>query len=86
MARKTFNWRNILNLVAFVAICFIGIALAISKIGASSLAISFKQIAEILAYVVTAVSAFFFAHSKRHWAFYLTWAICVTLIVVLMII
>ena len=86
MNKKIGGWRSVLNLIAYIAIVCIGVALLIGKIGGASLAGSFKRVAEILAYTVTAVSAFYFANSRRHWAYYLIWVICVVLIVVIMII
>lgn len=87
MSKNTsgWSWKSFLNLIAFIAIFCIGISLLIGKIGVGSIAGAFQTVAEILAYSVTAVSAFFFAHSRRHWAYYLIWVICVALIVVLMI-
>ena len=86
--RKTtsWSWRYILNLVSYVAIFCIGISLLIGKLGVGSIAGAFHTVAEILAYFVTSVSAFYFAVSRRHWAYYLIWVVCVVLIVVLMII
>ena len=87
MTKKTNGgWRSILNLISYIAIVCIGVALLIGKIGGASLAASFKRVAEILAYLVTAVSAFYFANSRRHWAYYLIWLICVVLIIILMVI
>ena len=83
---KSSGWRNILNLISYIAIVCIGLALLIGKIGGGSLADSLHRIAEILAYVVTAVSAFCFAVSRRHWAYWVVWIVCVVLIIVLMII
>ncbi|MGN0961724.1 MAG: hypothetical protein ACI4PF_05990 [Christensenellales bacterium] len=88
MAKNTsnWNWRNLINLLAYVAIFCIGVALLVGKIGVGSIAGAFRTVAEILAYTVTAISAFYFAVSRRHWAYYLIWIICVVLIVVLMVI
>lgn len=87
MTKKTSGgWRSILNLLAYIAIVCIGIALLIGKIGGASLAGAFEKVASILAYLVTAVSAFYFAASRRHWAYYVIWIVCVVLIVVLMVI
>ena len=88
MAKNTSNWnfRNFLNLIAYVAIFCIGAALLIGKLGVGSLAGAFRTVAEVLAYIVTAVSAFYFAANRRHWAYYLIWVVCVVLIVVLIII
>ena len=84
--RKPMGWRSLLNLIAYVAIVCIGVALLVGKIGGTSIAGAFHKVAEILAYLVTAVSAFYFARTRSHWAYYLIWVICVVLIVVLMII
>ena len=86
MAKKTssWNWRSFVNLIAYVAIFCIGVALLIGRFS-SSISGAFRTVAEILAYSVTAVSAFFYAVSRRHWAYYLIWVICVVLIVVLMV-
>lgn len=86
MAKNTSNWswRGFINLISFIAIVCIGIALLVGKIS-SSIAGAFNLIAEILAYFVAAISAFYFAVSKRHWAYYLVWVVCVVLIIVLMI-
>jgi len=88
MAKNTssWNWRSVLNLVAYVAIFCIGVSLLIGRIGVGSISGAFRTVAEILAYLVTAVSAFYYAVSRRHWAYYLIWVVCVTLIVVVMII
>lgn len=88
MAKNTsnWNWRHFLNLLAYVAIFCIGVSLLIGKIGVGSIASAFRTVAEVLAYSVTAVSAFYYACSRRHWAYYLIWVVCVVLIVVLMII
>lgn len=88
MAKNTsnWNWRHFLNLIAYVAIFCIGVSLLIGKIGVGSIAGAFRTVAEVLAYSVTAVSAFYYACSRRHWAYYLIWVICVVLIVVMMII
>lgn len=88
MAKNTsnWNWRHFINLIAYAAIFCIGVALLIGRIGAGSIAGAFRTVAEILAYSVTAVSAFYYAVSRRHWAYYLIWVICVVLIVVTMVI
>ena len=87
MAKNTssWGWRGILNLFAYVSIVCIGLALLIGKIGGGQLAGAFRTVAEILAYTLTAISAYFFAHSRRHWAYYLIWIVCVVLMVVMMI-
>ena len=82
----SYNWRSFINLLAYVATFCIGVALLVGKIGVGSIASAFSTVAEVLAYLVTAIAAFSFAKSRGHWAYYVIWIVCVVLIVVLMII
>lgn len=85
MGRIGLTWRTFVNMVAYVSIVCIGLALLIGKVGAGSLAEAFEKIAQILAYIVTAIFALIFAFSRRHWVYFLIWGISVTLIVLLII-
>ena len=80
------GWKGIMSLIAYVAVCCIGISLLVGQIGVGSIAGAFNTVAEILAYIVTSCVAFGFAVRRRHWAYYTVWVICVVLIIVLMII
>lgn len=88
MAKNTggMSWRGFFNLLSFIAVVCIGLAFVIGKIGGGSLANSLREISEILAYVIVGISSFFFAYNRRHWAYFVVWVVCVTLIVVFMII
>ena len=88
MAKNTggMSWRGFLNLLAFIAVVCIGLALTIEKIGGGNLASLLRQISDILAYAIVAISSFYFAYNRRHWAYYVVWVVCVVLIVVFMII
>ena len=92
MSKKTtttthkWGWKAIMSLIAYVAVCCIGISLLVAKIGVGSIAGAFATVAEVLAYIVTSCVAFGFAVRKRHWAYYTIWVVCVVLIVVLVII
>ena len=86
MTKNSGGWKSFRNLISYVAIVCIGVALLIGRIGGSSLAGAFSKVAEILAYTVTAVSALYFARSRSHWAYWVIWLVCVVLIIVLMII
>jgi len=88
-----FSWKKFFNLVAFIAVILIGIALMLSalKIG-SDIQRAFGMIAEILAYLVVAFYSFFYAwsRSRKKWTGQLLhmiiWAVAVILIIVFMII
>ena len=86
MSKNTsgYNWRGFMNLVAFVAMCCIGVALVCGRIF-PSVAAAFDSVAKILAYLITAVSAFYFVRNKRNTVYYIIWAVVVVLIVVLML-
>ncbi|MBO7219374.1 MAG: hypothetical protein J6V40_05320 [Clostridia bacterium] len=86
MSKNTsgYNWRGFMNLVAFIAMCCIGVALVFGKIF-PSVASAFDSVAKILAYLITAVSAFYFVRNKRNTVYYIVWAVVVVLIVVLML-
>ena len=86
MSKSTsgYNWRGFLNFVAFISICFIGVALVFGKIF-PGIASAFESVAKILAYLITAVSAFYYVRNKRNTVFYIVWAVVVILIVVLML-
>lgn len=81
MGKTTGGWRGILNLLAFVAILSIGVALLIGFIF-PSLAHSFTLVAEVIAYAITGTLAFYFVKG-RHWAYTVIWIVCLVLIIVL---
>lgn len=87
MSKRTggYNWRGFMNLVAFIAMCCIGVALVFGKIF-PSVASAFDTVATILGYLITAVSAFYFVRYKRNTVYYIVWAVIVILIVVLVLI
>jgi len=87
------SWKRFFNLVAFVAVVLVGIALMLSalKIG-SNIQTAFGLIAEILAYLVVAFYSFFYAWSRtrKRWTGQLLhliiWTVAVVLIIVFIII
>lgn len=85
MSKNTsgYNWRNFVNFIAFLAICCIGVALVVGKIF-PSIGGAFEQVAKILAYLITAISAFYYVRNKRNTIYYIVWAVVVILIIVLM--
>lgn len=88
MAKNTggMSWRSFFNLLAFISVVCIGLAFVIGKIGGGNLASSLRQVSDILAYTIVGISSFIFAYNRRHWAYFVIWVVCVTLIVVFMII
>lgn len=82
--------KQFVNLLSYFAIAFIAIALVINKIlGALSVgaavANALTLIAEIIAYAITAVFAFYFAKSKRNIAWMIVYIIAIILIIIFLV-
>ena len=85
--KKVFSLRTVVNFVAYIAIFLIGVALALQVIFKSNaISEAFQMVAEILAYCIAAISAFFYAKSKRNIWYLLIWIAAVILIIVMLII
>lgn len=75
------------NFMAYIAIAFIAVALILGKIfsavGLSSTIIgALNLIAQVIAYAITAVFAFYYAKSRKH----IAWMICYILFVIAIIV
>lgn len=93
MARRGF-WAGVFNLLSFIAICFIGLALLIAAIlqrsygglwHASSFEGALFMIANVIAYSTIAFYAFFFATSQRGNArigCIIAWSLSIAMIVI----
>ena len=78
------------NLMSFIAIAFIAVALLLSKIlGAfeitSKIVPALELIAQIIAYTITAVYAFAFVKAKRSMGWMIAYVLCVIVIVVFLV-
>jgi hypothetical protein len=78
--------KGLMSLIAFIAVFCIGVSLLIGLLPLKGIASAFSQVAQILAYIITAVIAFNFVKTKKHWAIWTIWAVSVVLIVVVMIV
>lgn len=79
--------KGFVNFMAYIAIAFIAVALILGKIfsavGLSSTVIgALNLIAQIIAYTITAVFAFYYAKSRKH----IAWMICYIIFVVAIIV
>ncbi|MBO5954493.1 MAG: hypothetical protein J6Q13_00810 [Clostridia bacterium] len=79
--------KGFVNFMAYIAIAFIAVALILGKIfsavGLSSTIIgALNLIAQVIAYAITAVFAFYFAKSRKH----IAWMICYVLFVIAIIV
>lgn len=70
------------NLLSFVAVICIGIALILSKIGAlSNVSGALMTIAQTVAYVVVSIVSFFYVYRKKNVWVWIIWAISIALII-----
>jgi len=88
--RTTVDWGRFVNLLAFIALTLLGIILLLGHVLSGSIVGSMHTIAQVLAYVVVAVYALFWAIDRRRNTASLVihliiWAVAITLIVVFMI-
>jgi len=86
MSNKTSGGKNLMSITAFVAVFCIGVSLLIGLLPLKGIASAFSQVAQILAYIITAIIAFNFVKTKRHWAYWTIWIVSVVLIIVVMIV
>ena len=79
--------KQFINFMAYLAVAFIAVALILGKIlsavGLSSSIIgALNLLAQVIAYTITAVFAFFYAKSRKH----IAWMICYVIFVIAIII
>ncbi len=87
MSNNSVNWKGFINFLAYCGMILIGVALilkAIFKEGDVTRALGL--IANIIAYVLVTISAFYYAKSKRNFWFLLVWLIALVLIIVFYVI
>lgn len=82
--------KGFVNFMAYIAVAFIAVALVLSKIFSSFPKLStvtgaLTLIAQIIAYTITAVYAFFYAKSKKHIAWMIAYVLFVIAIIVFFI-
>ena len=86
MSKNNNGFKSVMNLLAFVAIILIALSLILSKLNfAASINHACTLIANVIAYLMVAISSYYFVRSRRGIAYTITWIVCVVVIVVMMI-
>lgn len=81
------EFSGLMNMLAFVGIMFIAAALVLAKIfGGGQLTNALTIVANVIAYLITAISAYYFARSRRNIWYFVAFLVAVILIVIFMII
>lgn len=77
---------SLLNMIGFVGIMLVAIALIFAKIfGGGTLTSAMNIIAETIAYLITAIVAYYYVRSKRNVWYFIAFAVAVILIIIFMI-
>ena len=82
--------KQFVNFLAYIAIAFVAVALLLAKVFSalnvsSNLIGAFKLIAEVIAYAITAVFAFYYAKSRRHIGWMIAYIVFVIVIIVFLV-
>lgn len=81
------NLTKFVNCVAFVGLVIVAIVLVLQKFNLSGQVLSaLRIIGECIAYLITAISAFFYVRSKRNVWWYVAYTVALVLVVVFVII
>ncbi len=77
------DWRVIINALAFVSVMLIGIALILVKIfGGGQVSTVIANVANALAYIITAISGFFFVKNKKQVWIWVAYLVGVVMIII----
>lgn len=88
--KASITFKKFMNMVAFVGLILVALAIVITTIlgwfdvHAGVIGV-FRLIGECIAYLVTAFYAFFFIRGKKNPAWAIIYAICATIVVVLLV-
>lgn len=81
------NFKRFLNMIAFIGIIAVAVALLFSLIfGGNEVSAALNLIAQCIAYLVTAIYAFYFIQNKRNTVYTIVYIVSVVAIIVLLII
>ena len=75
--------KKVINFFAYVAIMFVAIAITIGTIWKAVAPL--RQIAEIIAYVITGISAFYYARSKQQPGYMIAFVVASVIIVLMLV-
>ena len=82
------NWNKVFNFIAFIGLCLVAVVLVLQNIlkANGEVVNALRLVGECIAYLVTAVSAFFYVKSKRNVWWYVAYAVALVLIIIFVII
>ena len=84
-SRREFG--GLINMLGFIGIMFIAIALVLAKIfGGGQLTSALITIANVIAYLITSIAAYYFARSRNNIWYFVAFLVAVILIVIFMIV
>ena len=93
MAKKSIGssskreFSGLMNMLGFIGIMFIALALVLAKIfGGGQLTAALTIIANVIAYLITAIAVFYYARSRNNIWYFVAFLVAVILIVIFMVI
>lgn len=79
------NFSKFINSLAFIGLVMIAIVLVLQNIIKGELIVALQIIGESIAYLVTAITAYFYVRSKRGVWWYIAYVVALVLIIVFMV-
>lgn len=80
------NLKRFVNLIAFIGLCMVAIALILQMIfNSGDIINAIRTIGECIAYSVTAIYALFYVRSKRNVWWWIAYVVAVTVVILLVI-
>lgn len=80
------NTKKVINFIAFVGLMMVAVVLVLQKIVQGDLINAMRVVGESIAYLITAISAFFYVRSKRNVWWYVAYTVALVLVVIFMVI
>ncbi len=82
--------KSVVNFLAYIAIAFVAVALILAKVfdwigGMANVVSAMTLIAQIIAYAITAVFAFYYAKNRKKMGWMIAYVIFVVIIIVFLI-
>lgn len=77
------DWRKMMNLIAYVSVCIIGVCLLLGALGASGSVLSaFATIGNVLAYCIVAIGGWFYIRNRKNVWVWVVYFVALVMIII----
>lgn len=85
--KKTYSFSYVMDILAYVAVCFFGVAMFLSmilgRLGVSASILGLMtQIADIIGWIVLSLLSFYFIKNRRKIWMWVVWVIAIVMIII----